>query len=322
MVIQDELFKAVITAVITLVVLEYYEATPWLARKLMRWSVRLRYTDPERISVRQEELAALLEDVPKIGKLLTALGFFLTALTYRLTHPRHHRTRKQDQPLRRSLAIRTGTALVRAGSAMLTIVILFGLEVGAVMFFTEPPSSIDEALLGGLLLALPPGLATAIEVLIWPKLPTGLIGSAISGITLFTLICINSSTPFLATLVAGIGITAGVGGATALTATFTARHRSNGSIFSGGLSSIFLVILTVFMSTDPSTDRPLDSMIIALLLGLMAGCIAGPTIVFASPNDRQHRPVSLRKYAQKSAVPIPDVDGGGDKEPHQDRVFH
>lgn len=290
MVIQDELFKAVITAVITLVVLEHYEATPWLARKLMRWSVRLRYTDPERISVRQEELAALLEDVPKIGKLLTALGFFLTALTYRLTHPRHHRTRKQDQPIQQSTAIRTGTTLVRAGSAALITVILFGLEIGVAIFFMESNPSINVALLEGLILALSAGSATAIEVLIWPKFPTGLIGGAISGVALSTLIYANSITSFPGTLISGIGIAAGLGGATALTAAFTAQHRLNGSIFSGGLSSAFLVILTVFKNTDPSTDILLNLMITILLLGLMAGCIAGPVIVFASPHYRHHVP--------------------------------
>lgn len=291
MVIQDELFKAVITAVITLVVLEYYEATPWLARKLMRWSVRLRYTDPERISVRQEELAALLEDVPKIGKLLTATGFFLTALTYRLTHPRHHRTRKQDQPIQRSVAIRTGTALVRAGLATLIVVILFGLEVGAALLSQKSPPSLDSTLPVILIFAVPAGLATAVEALIWPKLPTGLIGSATLGITIFTVIHIIPSSPFPVMLAGGIGIAAGFGGMAVLTATFAAQHRSNGFIFSGGLNSIFLLVtLTIFASIDPPANVTLKAMICYPLLGLMAGCIAGPVIVFASPHYRHHVP--------------------------------
>ncbi|MGH3718938.1 MAG: hypothetical protein ACRDRI_08890 [Pseudonocardiaceae bacterium] len=55
--------------------MESYPTTPWLADKLMRWSVRLRYTDnPERATVRGEELISLLEDLPTGRTDLTTPG--------------------------------------------------------------------------------------------------------------------------------------------------------------------------------------------------------------------------------------------------------
>ncbi|MGH3698605.1 MAG: hypothetical protein ACRDQY_03865, partial [Pseudonocardiaceae bacterium] len=72
------LLTAVVTAVVGLLVMESYQTTSWLADKLMRWSVRLRYTDtPERATVRGEELTSLLEDLPTLFKLPTAGGFLL-----------------------------------------------------------------------------------------------------------------------------------------------------------------------------------------------------------------------------------------------------
>ena len=75
----------VITAVVTLLVAESYQTTPWLANKLMQWSVRVRYADnPHRAQVREEELTGLLEDLPTLFKLPTAGWFLVRALTYRL----------------------------------------------------------------------------------------------------------------------------------------------------------------------------------------------------------------------------------------------
>jgi hypothetical protein len=85
------LLTAVVTAVVSLLVMESYQTTAWLAGKLMRWSVRLRYTDnPERATVREEELLGLLEDLPTLFKLPTAGGFLLRALAYRLVNHRSH----------------------------------------------------------------------------------------------------------------------------------------------------------------------------------------------------------------------------------------
>jgi len=76
---------AFVGAVVGLLVVESYQTTPWLADKLMRWSVRLRYADnPERGKVRGEELTSLLEDLPTLFKFPTACGFLLRALAYRL----------------------------------------------------------------------------------------------------------------------------------------------------------------------------------------------------------------------------------------------
>jgi hypothetical protein len=71
--------------------MESYQTTPWLADKLMRWSVHLRYTDnPERATIREEELINLLGNLPALFKLPTAGGFLLRALTYRLANHRSH----------------------------------------------------------------------------------------------------------------------------------------------------------------------------------------------------------------------------------------
>lgn len=64
--------------------MELYQTTPWLARKLTQWSVRIRCTDnPERAALLGEELISRLEDRPTLFKLPTAGGFFLRALAYR-----------------------------------------------------------------------------------------------------------------------------------------------------------------------------------------------------------------------------------------------
>jgi hypothetical protein len=77
--------SAVVTAVVGVIVMEVYQTTPWLAGKLMRRSVRLRYADnPERAKVRGEELIGLLEDLPTLFKLPTAGWFLVCALAYRL----------------------------------------------------------------------------------------------------------------------------------------------------------------------------------------------------------------------------------------------
>ncbi|MDQ3765640.1 MAG: hypothetical protein M3460_30775 [Actinomycetota bacterium] len=77
------ILTAAVTAVVTLLVVESYQTTPWLADKLMQWSVRLRYSDnPERAKVRGEELISLLGDLPTLFKFPTAGWFFLRAFAY------------------------------------------------------------------------------------------------------------------------------------------------------------------------------------------------------------------------------------------------
>jgi hypothetical protein len=87
--VSTDLGTVLLTAVAALLVTESYQTTPWLADKFMRWSVRLRYTDnPERATVREEELLGLLEDLPALFKLPIAVGFLVRAFAYRLTDRR------------------------------------------------------------------------------------------------------------------------------------------------------------------------------------------------------------------------------------------
>jgi Bacterial PH domain len=78
------ILSAVVTAVVGVLVMEFYQTTPWLADKMMQWSVRVRYDDnPQRAKMRGEELIGLLEDLPMLFKFPTAAWFFLRALAYR-----------------------------------------------------------------------------------------------------------------------------------------------------------------------------------------------------------------------------------------------
>lgn len=78
------ILSAFVTAVVSVLVVESYQTTPWLADKLMQWSVCVRYADnPQRAKVRGEELSGLLEDLPTLFKFPTAVWFFLRALAYR-----------------------------------------------------------------------------------------------------------------------------------------------------------------------------------------------------------------------------------------------
>lgn len=111
------ILSAVVTAVVGVLVMESYQTTPWLADKLMQWSVRLRYADnPERGKVRGEELISLLEGLPTLFKLPTAGGFILRALAYRLANRRGH-ARREPPAVQRSLGARFRIALVKAGLA-------------------------------------------------------------------------------------------------------------------------------------------------------------------------------------------------------------
>jgi hypothetical protein len=64
-----------------LAVNECSELSPWAARKVVRWSARIRYVSPETAEARGEELAALIDARPgKLFKLITALWFAAAAI--------------------------------------------------------------------------------------------------------------------------------------------------------------------------------------------------------------------------------------------------
>jgi len=64
-----------------LAVNECCDLSPWAARKVIRWSARLRYTDASQFETRAEELTALIDERPgKLFKALTALCFAAAAL--------------------------------------------------------------------------------------------------------------------------------------------------------------------------------------------------------------------------------------------------
>lgn len=68
-----------------LVVNEFSDVSPWLARKLVAWSAGLRYGDTARADIRAEELAAVINDRPgKLFKLGTGVRFASAALAMRL----------------------------------------------------------------------------------------------------------------------------------------------------------------------------------------------------------------------------------------------
>jgi hypothetical protein len=67
-----------------LAVNECCDLSPWAARKLVRWSAHLRYTNNTRAQLRADELAALIDHRPgKLLKLFTAFGFIASALAVR-----------------------------------------------------------------------------------------------------------------------------------------------------------------------------------------------------------------------------------------------
>lgn len=85
-----------------LVVNECCDVSPWLARKLVRWSAHRRYASPARAELRAEELAKLIDDRPgRLFKLITALGFVATAVVTRKTAPGD----AQPNPLRQPITL-------------------------------------------------------------------------------------------------------------------------------------------------------------------------------------------------------------------------
>ncbi|MEH1130840.1 PH domain-containing protein [Micromonospora sp. CPCC 206061] len=74
-----------LAVVLGLVVNEFTDVSPWLARKLARWSATLRYGNTTRAEIRAEELTAVINDRPgKLFKVVTGLRFASAALALRL----------------------------------------------------------------------------------------------------------------------------------------------------------------------------------------------------------------------------------------------
>lgn len=162
------LLAAVVTAVVGLLVTESYQSTPWLADKFMRWSVRLRYTDnPERATVRGEELTSLLADLPTLITLPTAAGFLLRALAYRAAHRRTH-ARRQPRPVQHSRGARFRIALAKAVLVILCTGTVFGVEV-AIIF--APIEFLAPSACG-----LTAGIVVASEVVARSRFRSGFIG--------------------------------------------------------------------------------------------------------------------------------------------------
>lgn len=147
--------------------MESYQTTSWLADKLMRWSVRLRYTDtPERATVRGEELTSLLEDLPTLFKLPTAGGFLLRVLAYRLAHRRSH-SRCEPRADQRRLGARFRIALVKAGLVVVCTGTVSWLELTLVDSVTS--ASVGQNLVGISVFSLGVGVAAAIESVVRPR---------------------------------------------------------------------------------------------------------------------------------------------------------
>jgi membrane protein YdbS with pleckstrin-like domain len=74
------MWEIVISALVALILAEFTDIAPWLARRLVRWSARIRYTDADFAETRREELEALVEERPgKLFKLGTGTRFAASA---------------------------------------------------------------------------------------------------------------------------------------------------------------------------------------------------------------------------------------------------
>ncbi|TDC81353.1 hypothetical protein E1193_15070 [Micromonospora sp. KC606] len=73
-------WEAVLGVILGLLVNEITDISPWIARRLVRWSAYRWTTDPEIAAGYAEEWEALIDDRPgKLFKLLTAVRFSLGA---------------------------------------------------------------------------------------------------------------------------------------------------------------------------------------------------------------------------------------------------
>jgi hypothetical protein len=177
------LLAAVVTAVMSLLVTESYQSTPWLADKFMRWSVRLRYPDnPERGAIRQEELISLLADLPTLFELPTAAGFLLHALASRAAHRRKH-PRREPRAVQRSRGARFRLALAKAVVVILCTIPVCGIE------FAIIPGQINKTNILTLgVLGLIAGISTASAIAArLSRFYPGLIGGTTFALSIFAL---------------------------------------------------------------------------------------------------------------------------------------
>jgi len=88
------LVEIVFAILVGLAINEACDVSPWLARRLVRWSAFHRYGDRARARTRAEELATIIDMRPgKLFKLLTALGFTFGAIAARRAERRQSRDR-------------------------------------------------------------------------------------------------------------------------------------------------------------------------------------------------------------------------------------
>ncbi|KAA9375200.1 hypothetical protein F5972_27875 [Microbispora cellulosiformans] len=88
--------EIVLGILLGLVVNEFCDVSPWLARIVIRWSADIRYKNAPRQQMRADELVALIEERPgKLFKLLTAAGFLVSAIF----HVSYHGSSRQIKVL-------------------------------------------------------------------------------------------------------------------------------------------------------------------------------------------------------------------------------
>jgi membrane protein YdbS with pleckstrin-like domain len=89
-----------LAVVLGLIVNEFSDVSPWLARRLVAWSARQRYGDTARAEIRAEELGAVINDRPgKLFKLGTGVRFASAALAVRLRRLVSREPQPADEPI-------------------------------------------------------------------------------------------------------------------------------------------------------------------------------------------------------------------------------
>jgi hypothetical protein len=293
--------------IVGLFAMEYFDITGWLAHKLVRWSVRLRYRQPERLAAREEELAALINDLPRLFRLPTALGFVSAAVGCGLMR---HRRARRERYLRPSPGTRARAALYRQGLVLAPVLTLFGIEyaVAASLISRSGVSSLAQAGLAGLVMGLAAGLLAIVEALARPRLAAGLA----SGLALGLLITLGVHS--VVGTASGFGVGAGFGLGIAFAAsTVRFRSRISSIVLTGLLSLIFIAAFVVLMNSGPlhTANPPTEFWWAAgrwLTCGSAAGCVAGMASS-AAGFGRGHHPRSPQPSLLPSAQdPITSAD--------------
>ncbi|MGH3717637.1 MAG: hypothetical protein ACRDRI_02150 [Pseudonocardiaceae bacterium] len=247
--LRQVLPTAVVTAVVSLLVMESYQTTPWLAAKVMRWSVRLRYTDnPERATVRGEELISLLEDLPTLFKLPTAGGFLLRALAYRLAHRRNH-ARREPRAGQRHLGARFRIALGKAVVVAICTGTVFELEIR--LAYSVASASIERDFGVILTFGLGAGVLAAIESV---ARPPRFYHRIIGGITFALFISVRYGWPFSHEIMSVISSGTAFGVATALTCALVRKFRHAGVAIGILVNIVGIALITLADSLSSSPD--------------------------------------------------------------------